>query len=94
MNPNPDYLHALRDSVRDAPDPNLIGLTIAALDFDSCVIALSLGERHVQPFGIVHGCVLATLVDTATFWAGFLRLPDDAGLPGNGSKLGGSKVLP
>lgn len=80
MTPNPAYIQALQDSVREAPYPHLIGLKIAALDFDSCRIELELGERHMQPFGIVHGGVLATLIDTATFWAGFMRLPEDAGL--------------
>ena len=93
MNPNPAYLQALRDSVRDAPYPNLIGLTIAALDIDSCRIELSLGKRHMQPFGIVHGGVLATLIDTATFWAGFLRLPDDAGLVNVDLKLNYLKAV-
>ena len=93
MNPNPAYLQALRDSVRDAPYPNLIGLTIAALDFDSCRIELSLGKRHMQPFGIVHGGVLATLIDTATFWAGFLRLPEDAGLVNVDLKLNYLKAV-
>ena len=80
MTPNPAYLRAIQDSVRDAPYPNLIGMRITALAFDSCRIELELAERHLQPFGIVHGGVLATLIDTATFWAGFLRLPEDAGL--------------
>ena len=93
MNPNPAYLQALRDSVRDAPYPNLIGLTIAALDIDSCRIELSLGKRHMQPFGIVHGGVLATLIDTATFWAGFLRLPEDAGLVNVDLKLNYLKAV-
>ncbi|MFW6082212.1 MAG: PaaI family thioesterase, partial [Desulfosalsimonas sp.] len=34
----------------------------------------------LQPYGIVHGGVLATLIDTATFWAAFMRLDKDAGL--------------
>jgi uncharacterized protein (TIGR00369 family) len=80
MTPNPAYIEAIQDSVRDAPYPNLIGMRITALAFDSCRIELDLAERHLQPFGIVHGGVLATLIDTATFWAGFLRLPEDAGL--------------
>ena len=80
MTPNPAYIQAIQDSVREAPYPHLIGLKIAALEFDSCRIELELGERHMQPFGIVHGGVLATLIDTATFWAGFMRLPEDAGL--------------
>jgi uncharacterized protein (TIGR00369 family) len=93
MTPNPAYLQAIRDSVRTAPYPHLIGMTIDALEFDSCRIGLELGERHLQPFGIVHGGVLATLIDTATFWAGFLRLPEDAGLVNVDLKLNYLKAV-
>lgn len=80
MTPNPDYIRALKESVLTAPYPALIGMSLDAIDFDSCAIGVTLGEKHLQPFGIIHGGVLATLIDTATFWAGFLRLPDDVGL--------------
>ena len=93
MTPNPAYLQALQDSVRTAPYPQLIGMTLAAIDFDRCRIEVDLGERHLQPFGIVHGGVLATLIDTATFWAGFLRLPDDAGLVNVDLKLNYLKAV-
>jgi uncharacterized protein (TIGR00369 family) len=66
--------------VQDAPFPNLVGIELTALDFDSCRLELMLGERHMQPFGIVHGGVIATLIDSATFWAVYLRLPDNTGL--------------
>lgn len=93
MTPNPAYLRAIQDSVRDAPYPNLIGMRIAALAFDSCRIELELAERHLQPFGIVHGGVLATLIDTATFWAGFLRLPEETGLVNVDLKLNYLKAV-
>ena len=93
MTPNPAYLQALQDSVRTAQYPHLIGMALAAIDFDTCRIELELGERHLQPFGIVHGGVLATLVDTATFWAGFLRLPEDAGLVNVDLKLNYLKAV-
>ncbi|WP_114239934.1 PaaI family thioesterase [Dyella sp. C9] len=80
MTPNPAYIQAVKESVRRSPYPQLIGMTIDELQIDSCVIGLELAERHLQPFGVVHGGVLATLIDTATFWAAFLRLPEDAGL--------------
>jgi hypothetical protein len=54
MTPNPAYVAAIRNSVHAAPFPHLIGMTIAALELDSCRIDLVLGERHKQPFGIVH----------------------------------------
>ena len=93
MTPNPVYIQALRDSVKQAPYPNLIGMTIASIEFDRCRIDLDLGEKHLQPFGIVHGGVLATLIDTATFWAGFLRLPEDAGLVNVDLKLNYLKAV-
>jgi len=93
MTPNPDYIKAVQESVHTAPYPELIGMKIAALDFDSCRIELELGKRHMQPFGIVHGGVLATLIDTATFWAAFLRLPEDAGLVNVDLKLNYLKAV-
>ena len=93
MKSNPDYIKAVQDSVHTAPYPALIGLVIAALDFDSCRIELTLRKDHLQPFGIVHGGVLATLIDTATFWAGFMRLPEDAGLVNVDLKLNYLKAV-
>jgi len=80
MTPNPAYLQALRDDVRNAPYPKLVAMSIESMEFDACRIVIDLDERHLQPFGIVHGGVIATIIDTATFWAGFLRLPEEAGL--------------
>lgn len=93
MTPNPAYIQALQDSVRGAPYPHLIGMTLASLEFDRCRIEIDLDARHLQPFGIVHGGVLATLIDTATFWAGFLRLPEDAGLVNVDLKLNYLKAV-
>lgn len=91
--PNPAYIAAVQESVRSAPYPSLIGMRLAAMEFDSCRIELELAERHLQPFGIIHGGVLATLIDTATFWAGFLRLPDECGLVNVDLKLNYLKAV-
>ncbi len=93
MTPNPAYIAALQQSVRNAPYPALIGMTLADIGFDSCRIELTIAERHLQPFAIVHGGVLATLIDTATFWAGFLRLPEDAGMVNVDLKLNYLKAV-
>jgi len=93
MKINPAFVAAVQQSVREAPYPKLIGMVISALEFDRCCIELDLGERHLQPFGIVHGGVIATLIDTATFWAGFMRLPEDAGLVNVDLKLNYLKAV-
>lgn len=77
---NEAYFRALQQWIHDAPFTKLIQVSIDQIDIDSATIGMEIGERHLQPFGIVHGGVLATLIDTATFWAAFMRVPDDAGL--------------
>ena len=49
--------------------------------------------EHIGFEGIVHGGVLATLIDTATFWAAFMRLPEDAGLVNVDLKLNYLKAV-
>jgi uncharacterized protein (TIGR00369 family) len=93
MTPNPAYVRAVQEIVHASPYPSLIGLRIAELDFDRCRIELALRNDHMQPFGIVHGGVLATLIDTATFWAAFMRLPEDAGLVNVDLKLNYLKAV-
>ncbi len=77
---NPDYIKALKAQVKNSPYPSHMSMAIDAIEFDTADIVLHLAQCHLQPFGIVHGGVIATMIDTATFWAAFLRLPEDTGL--------------
>jgi uncharacterized protein (TIGR00369 family) len=78
--PNPDFVQELMEVVNTSPYPTHMAMRIAEIDFDTARIELKTGPQHLQPYGIVHGGVLATLIDTATFWAVFMHIPEDAGL--------------
>ena len=78
--PNPEYVEALKTIVGTSPFPKHMAMKLRDIAFDRCEVVLDLGQCHLQPFGIVHGGVIATLIDTATFWSAFLRLPQDSGL--------------
>lgn len=78
--PNPEYIQELKALVAESPFPTHMNMRIAGIDLDTAEIELDLAECHLQPYGIVHGGVVATLIDTATFWAAFMRLPEDVGL--------------
>jgi uncharacterized protein (TIGR00369 family) len=39
-----------------------------------------LEEKHLQPFGNVHGGVMASVVDAAAFWAVFPQVEEGKGL--------------
>jgi uncharacterized protein (TIGR00369 family) len=80
LSPNPDYIKELITTVKQSPYPSHMSMALSQIELDRAEVVLDLGPCHMQPFGIVHGGVLATLIDTTTFWAAFLRLPEDTGL--------------
>lgn len=80
LKPNPDYIRELKKLINTGGYPRHMSMRLADVDLDRATIEMDLGQCHLQAYGIVHGGVLATLIDTATFWAVFMRIPADAGL--------------
>ena len=78
--PNPDHVRELYEIINTSPFPEHMAMRLAAIEVDRAVIELTTAHCHLQAYGIVHGGVLATLIDTATFWSVYLRIPEDAGL--------------
>ncbi|MFC1863644.1 PaaI family thioesterase [Thermodesulfobacteriota bacterium] len=78
--PNDVYIQKLLETVNTSPFPQHLSMQLISIAYDQAIVDLKVQECHLQPFGIVHGGVLATLIDTATFWSAFLRLPEDSGL--------------
>ena len=80
MKPNPEFIKELQAIVGEAPYPKHMSMKLTEMDVGLATIELELGTVHLQPFGLVHGGVIATMVDTATFWAVFMGVPEEAGL--------------
>jgi uncharacterized protein (TIGR00369 family) len=78
--PNPEYIRELVEIVNTSPFPEHMSMRLLSIGLDKAVIELKTANYHLQPYGNVHGGVLATLIDTATFWSVFFRIPEDAGL--------------
>lgn len=78
--PNPDYVRELVELINASSFPMHMSMRLSSIDLDRAAIELRTAQCHLQAYGIVHGGVLATLIDTATFWAVYLRIPEDAGL--------------
>ncbi len=77
---NPAYLEKIIETVNSSPFPRHISMTLKELVYERAVMEIKISEEHFQPFGMVHGGVAATLIDSVTFWAVFCRIPEDAGL--------------
>jgi len=82
MNPtqhvlNPVYRDRLFNSINAAPFIQHMGMRITDLAWGAATFELEPATFRLQPFNVVHGGNIATLIDSATFWACFLSLGGD-----------------
>lgn len=74
---NPRYQQRLFALINDAPFVRHMGMRITDLAWGRATFELTAAEFRLQPFGVVHGGNIATLIDSATFWACFLSMDSD-----------------
>jgi len=77
---SPEYLTALYQAVNASPFPSHLLMRLVLVERERSRVELDIAKFHLQPFEIVHGGAIATLIDTATFWAGFSTIAEDSGL--------------
>jgi len=77
---NDEYIQALLELVNNSPFPMHLPFRLVSIGQDEARVELDVEQKHLQPLGTVHGGIVATLIDTATYWAAFLVLPEDTGL--------------
>ena len=77
---NPKYKEILSTLVNRSPYFSLLSMEIKDLEWGTCVLEVELAEKHLQPFGYVHGGVMASVMDAAAFWAVFPQVKDGMGL--------------
>lgn len=80
LTPNPAYVQALIEKINSSPFPSHLPFRVTSITPNMCLVELDVTEQHMQPLGTVHGGIIATLIDTATYWAPFLGIPQDAGM--------------
>jgi uncharacterized protein (TIGR00369 family) len=77
---NPKYKEALSTLINRSPYFSLLSMEIKDLEWGTCVLEVELEEKHLQPFGYVHGGAIASVMDAAAFWAVFPQVKDGLGL--------------
>ena len=77
---NPAYLEAVAKKVSGSPFFTLISMHITNLDWGESRLEMVVEEKHLQPFGMVHGGVYASVVDAAAFWAVYPQIDDNFGI--------------
>jgi uncharacterized protein (TIGR00369 family) len=77
---NPRYMEAVAILVNESPYFLLLSMKIKDLQWGTCLMEVELAEKHLQPFGNVHGGAIASLVDATAFWAVFPQVERGKGL--------------
>lgn len=71
---NPEYIKRVNQLVNGSPYFDLLSMRIADIGPGYSVVEIDLSQKHLQPFGFVHGGVYASIVDAASFWAVFYQI--------------------
>jgi len=79
-NLNPEYVETVRKSVNVCPYFSLLSIQIKDLSWGESLLDIVVQKKHLQPFGMVHGGVFASLIDAAAFWAVYTQVPEEFGM--------------
>ena len=67
--PNPEHIKSICDLVNISPYPSLLSMNLVDIGIGFAAVEIVTEDKHMQLLGVVHGGVLASLIDTVAFWA-------------------------
>jgi len=77
---NSEYVKAVKREVNSCPYFSLLSMQIKELSWGESLLEILVQEKHLQPFGLVHGGVFASLIDAAAFWSVYTQVPEELGM--------------
>ena len=79
--PNPEYIKRLNDIANICPYFELLSMKLTDVGTGYATLEIELAQKHLQPFGVVHGGVFASIIDAAAFWSLYYGIEDpDTGI--------------
>jgi uncharacterized protein (TIGR00369 family) len=79
--PNPEYIKRINEIVNFCPYFELLSMKMQDVGIGYSVFEIDLAKKHLQPYGMVHGGVFASIIDAAAFWSVYFGIEDQrAGL--------------
>ncbi len=77
---NPTHVEAIAKTVNNCPYFQLLSMRLAGLEYGRSLLEIEAQEKHLQPYGIVHGGVCASILDAAVYWAVYAGVERTVGL--------------
>lgn len=76
---NPEHINGIMKLINQAPYFKLLAMEVKELKPGYARVEVNLANKHLNPFGGIHGGVYSSLVDTAAYWAVYCDVEEDAG---------------
>ncbi len=76
--PNPEYIKRINEIVNRCPYFELLSMKLQDMGIGYSVLEINLAKKHLQPYGMVHGGVFASIIDAAAFWSVYFGIEDPA----------------
>ena len=78
---NPNHVQRLVQAINSAPYFQLLSMRMREMGLGYSVVEIDISEKHLNPFGGVHGGLFSSIIDSAASWALFYGIEDEtAGL--------------
>lgn len=77
---NPDHIREVLHLINQGPYFRLLSMRVRDIGKGFASVEMKVENKHLNPFGGVHGGVYSSLIDTATYWAVYGDVEEDAGL--------------
>ena len=77
---NPEHIKAVLDLINNGPYFRLLSMKVSAMGKGFATVDMDIANKHLNPFGGIHGGVYSSLIDTATYWAVYCDVEENAGL--------------
>jgi uncharacterized protein (TIGR00369 family) len=77
---NPQYVKAVSAHSDRSPYFTLLSMSIREVGIGYSLIEIDVQNKHLQPFGAVHGGVFASIIDAAAFWAVYSEVDENVGM--------------
>ncbi len=77
---NPEYVKMTCKKASESGYFTLLSMKLVDFEIGASTLEIEIAPKHLQPFGVVHGGVFASIIDAAAFWAAFPELEPDQGM--------------
>jgi uncharacterized protein (TIGR00369 family) len=76
--PNPEFIKRVSELVSTSPYFELLSMKLVDVGVGYSSVEIDLTQKHLQPFGMVHGGVFSSIIDAAAFWSVYPGIEDPA----------------